>query len=211
MTNFLRYYFYLVSLITLFAWAIGLADLVGAALAVPFGYDFTYSISRTPPSEPAYPLAPKEAMPPDATPQPETPRPPKPGFTPLSPEEQGNRQFREHLASAIPAVVIVLPMWLFHWMGILRRSALRDKLGRFYLLAVLGVSSLVTVIFAIRAIGGLIRHYILVPPLDPWMPLGPAVGNDIGFALVFAAIWVYHLLILQRHARAEATTVQPAA
>lgn len=207
MTNFLRYYFYLVSLITLFAWAIGLANLVGAALAVPFGYDFTYSIPRT--VEPAYPPAPMEAMPSDSTPQPETLRPPKPDFKPLSPEEQGNRQFREHLASAIPAVVIVLPMWVFHWRGVLRRSALRDKLGRFYLLAVLGVSSLVTVIFAIRAIGGLIRHYILVPPREPWMALGPAVGGDIGFALVFAAIWVYHFLLLQRHARAEATEVQP--
>ncbi len=210
MNNFLRYYFYLVSLITLFAWAIGLADLAGAALAVPFGDDFTYSIQRTVKPE-CPPVPAKEVQPTDATVQPEPTQPPTPGFTPLSPEEQGNRQFREHLSSAIPAVVIVLPMWVFHWMGVLRRSALRDKLGRFYLLAVLGVSSLVTVIFAIRAIGGLIRHYVLVPPLDPWMPLGPAVGGDIGVALVFAAIWAYHLLILQRHARAEATEVQPAA
>jgi len=138
--------------------------------------------------------------------------PPPPGVeaaAPASPtseqieqaKRQQERSYRDSLIQGISMAVVGGIIWVLHLVG-RRRMGLEEAEPFFkkaYLALLLGIFSVVGIIFLPTAVYETLRYYILGPVNE--FDYRPAPGGSLATAIVFVPFWVYYLLALLRETR----------
>jgi hypothetical protein len=190
-------YLHFASVVSSLVIAFGLVSLVTAALTLPAGREFSYSIGIPRPAAVARP--------------PGVPAPPEGAEEEIrrQNEARAETQFRDDLVRGVTLTVVGLLIWALHSAGLRaletateRRGSWLSRLHRLVLLAVFGAAGLVALPLATYELA----RYVILGRED-FNPTPP--GNAVATAVVIVPIWLYELwqtIRLYRGAGAESAT-----